>query len=450
MKKITLTSLVIFAAAVQVLSQTVEGSLPQQAGQAITLTGFDYDITSPLGKTTLDSLGNFTINYDLKYKGMAILTAQDNSKLIILLDGKNITIQGTHLGDKDGLQYVKGKQNQEFVYMARMQAWNDKAYAGWRYLKELYQKDTLLTKEEALTVIHKEINRIESANARALNQLSPQSYLYWYAPLRKLISDMPQSIHNYPERIPENIREFRTIDFTHHHFKTSGLFYELIEEHYLLLENMGQSFDSMYAQMNISTDYLIENLRSNDSLFNQVSESLFKLFEKRNLFPAAAHLSERLLNQKDCSCELDKDLQKKLQKYGALEVGHTAPDIQLSENLKLSDLQQNVLLVFGASTCPACQKEALELMQFYDSWKEANTPLEIIYISLDTDQETFQTAFQNAPWQSYCDFKAWNSPAVQDYYVYATPTYLLLDQNRKILLHPRSLAHVNAWIPGKL
>lgn len=89
-------------------------------------------------------------------------------------------------------------------------------------------------------------------------------------------------------------------------------------------------------------------------------------------------------------------------------------------------------------------------MGYYDTWHEANVPLEIIYISLDTDENTFRKAYRNAPWPSYCDFKAWNSPAVQDYYVYATPTYLLLDQNRKILLHPRSLAHVNAWIPGKL
>ena len=106
--------------------------------------------------------------------------------------------------------------------------------------------------------------------------------------------------------------------------------------------------------------------------------------------------------------------------------------------------------MFGSSTCPACKDEAIELMKFHDIWKENGIPLEIIYISLDTNKTNFEAAYINAPWQSYSDFKGWESQAAKDYYVNATPTYLLLNKNREILLHPRSIAHVNAWIPGKL
>ncbi len=439
------------ATGISLNAQAVRGCLKNNPLQKITLTGFNYEYSYLLAQTTTDTLGNFNLNYTKNYKGIAVLETQDQHSLVIILDEPSVIIEGEDLQDLNHISFQENSSNTLFHKLTANHQNRAQAYKAWRYLQQKYETSAALKNEVAtVKAIHKEIKRIEEKDQSQFSALPEKSYLKWYMPKRKLLSDMPESARNYPERIEENIQQFRSIDFTHENFRQSGLFKQLIEGHYLLLENMGQSFDSMYVQMNISTDYLIENLRSNDSLFNQVSENLFKLFEKRSLFPAAAHLSERLLNHKECSCELDKDLQKKLQKYGALEVGHTAPDIQLSENLKLSDLQQNVLLVFGSSTCPACQKEALELMQFYDTWKEANTPLEVVYISLDMDEETFETAFKNAPWRTYCDFKGWDSPAVQDYYVHATPTYLLLDKNRKILLHPRSLAHVNAWIPGKL
>lgn len=437
------------ATSVSLKAQEVKGCLRNNSLQEITLTGFNYEHSYLLAKATTDTSGNFHLNYTKGYKGIAVLKTQDNNSLVIVLDEPSVIIEGENLQDLDNISFQENSSNSLFYELTASYQDRSQAYKAWRYLQQKYEASKALKNETAVVkAIQEEIERIEEKDQSQFSTLPEDSYLKWYVPKRKLLSDMPESARNYPERIEKNIQQFRRIDFNHENFKQSGLFKELIEGHYLLLENMGQTFDSMYTQMNLSTDYLIENLKHNDSLFSQVSEKLFKLFEKRSLFPAASHLSEQLLKQKDCTCELEKDFQKKLQKYGALKVGKAVPDIQLSENLKLSDIEQNVLLVFGSSTCPACQKEALELMHFYDSWKEMNIPLEIVYISLDTDKDTFQTAFRNAPWKSYCDFKAWNSPAVRDYYVYATPTYLLLDKDRKILLHPRSLAHVNAWIQG--
>jgi len=74
----------------------------------------------------------------------------------------------------------------------------------------------------------------------------------------------------------------------------------------------------------------------------------------------------------------------------------------------------------------------------------------VVYISLDTDQATFNTAFKDVPWPSYCDFKGWNTQAVKDYFVNGTPTYVLLDKDLKILVHPNSIAHANSWVINRL
>ncbi len=75
--------------------------------------------------------------------------------------------------------------------------------------------------------------------------------------------------------------------------------------------------------------------------------------------------------------------------------------------------------------------------------------MEVVYISLDTEKSQFENTFKNTPWIAYCDFKGWQTKAAVDYYVNATPTYILIDRERKILLHPKSVAHVEAWMTNR-
>jgi hypothetical protein len=135
-----------------------------------------------------------------------------------------------------------------------------------------------------------------------------------HAPLRSLLSGMPKTIHNYTERLPKDIAQFRDIDFTNPNFKTSGLFKEIIEGHYFLLENIYQPLDSVYAQMNVSTDYLIHNIKNNTALLNTVAINLLQLFEKRSLYKVAAHFSETVLSLKECTFVLEAKLHNNLQK----------------------------------------------------------------------------------------------------------------------------------------
>ena len=137
-----------------------------------------------------------------------------------------------------------------------------------------------------------------------------------------------------------------------------------------------------------------------------------------------------------------------MEKYRSLKVGNTAPDIQLS-NGKLSAIKKPVLLVFGASWCPHCKDEALELLKYYDAWKTSKQ-VEVVYISIDTDEVAYKTAYQNAPWQQFCDYKGWETQAAKDYFVNATPTYILLDKDLKILEHPISIGQVDAWVNYRL
>ena len=198
--------------------------------------------------------------------------------------------------------------------------------------------------------------------------------------------------------------------------------------------------------MNLSSNALINTIKDNKGLLNKISENLFTYLETRSLYKSSEYLAVTLL--KDHQKDLEIDVINRLEKYVSLKVGNTAPDIQLT-NSKLSDIKKPVLLVFGASWCPLCKTEALELLKYYDAWK-SKKDVEVVYISIDTDKEAYKTAYQNAPWQSYCDYKGWDTQAAKDYFVYATPMYILLDKYMKILVHPSSIGQVDAWVNYKL
>jgi len=438
---------IILIALWQLPAQQITGTLQQNKNQTLTLTGFDYYNPVTLSKTKADRLGNFSLSYDGNYTGMGIISNEAGQRLILVLDGTSVTIKADHLEERDSLVFVNSVENQLFDKLSKRISLNDRAYVGWDYLRKVYDTEHFADQQQLRKQVHKALEHIEAENTQTLMQLPQDSYIFWYAPIRKLVSDMPQTINNYPQRIPNNIKVFRTTDLNNPKFKTSGIFRDLIEGHYLLLENMGQPLDSVYAQMEISTNYIINNLHNNKPLLEDVSQELFAFFEKRSLFKAAAYLSEHLLET--YATTIDADLRSTMERYVTLKVGNTAPNIQLTPTKTLKNINNNILLVFGSGGCGHCIEDKAKLLNYYPKW-QAKGNLEVVYISIDTEKAIYNQAYANTPWTTYCDFKGWDNQAVKDYFVNATPTYVLLDKDLKILLHPRSLEQVNVWVDYKL
>jgi peroxiredoxin len=101
-------------------------------------------------------------------------------------------------------------------------------------------------------------------------------------------------------------------------------------------------------------------------------------------------------------------------------------------------------VVFGASWCPQCPQELVQIMNHYNSWKIHG--VEVVFVSLDTDKKLFKNFVSPFPFISLCDYQKWESPVVQDYHVFATPTIYLLNSKQEILLRPSSVNQLDSWI----
>lgn len=439
-------------------SQELSGNIKYQANQEIKLLGYNGFETIILSKGTIDKNGDFSLSFK-DYNGMGYLETSDKSQLFLVLNEPHIKISGTHLKEVDSIVFTNSLENQLFNQYAAEHNQRERVLSGWKYLLPQYKAEGLLKEQAAvLKIIQQEIDRLEKEDFDFLNQLDQSSYVSWYLPLRKLLDDIPLSAQRYTERIPKHIADFRTIDFKNPQLYHSEILDDLIESHYWLIENGGMTMDSMYAQMNASTDYLVKNLESNDRLLNEVSDFLFSLLEKRSLFTASEHLALKLLNQNTCT--IDDDLAKQMETYRAMKIGNTAPDIafegknlmmgsELSQDLKLSDLNSDyILVVFGASWCSNCAQEIPKIKEKYIQWKLKG--VETVFISLDNNENEFSSFVENFPFLSSCNFKGWDNQAAKDYYVRAIPTMFLLNKDREILVRPSSVEQVDAWVEYKI
>jgi thiol-disulfide isomerase/thioredoxin len=435
-----------------VFAQTISGNLSQLAKQEIKLEGFNGLKTYTIASTTVDDQGNFVLPYTKEDIGVGYLTSVDNKPLFIILSGEEVAIEGASLSQIETIKISKGQENKLFEQYAMEYPKRQQAESAWVYLEKLYTLDSLFSQQKvAMKAILHEKKRISVEDASFLAGLPQDSYVSWFLPVRKLVSSVATVAQYRTEEIPATFAALRGMDYTDIRLYKSGLFKEAIDNHIWLLENSGRSLDSVYIEMKISIDAMVKNLVKDNKILNEATGHLFNLLEQHSLFQGSEYLALKLLNEKGCT--LDTDLAKKLESYRAMKVGTTAADITFSNPTKeFSSLRQVTshykLVVFGSSWCSTCVEEIPKLKNFYTDWQQ-KYDLEIVFISLDTEKDKYAAFTKDFPWINSCDYKKWESKAVQDYYVFATPTMFLLDANNTILVKAASAEHANAWLQSK-
>ncbi len=436
---------------------TVTGSFSALSNQQIKLVGFDGFDTYTIDRVRANRQGCFTLSFSEKDYGMGYLAAEDEQSFIVILAAdEHLSLEGQALAFPETVTITFGKQNQLFEQYAAEHPRREQALSAWVFLERIYQQDSLFVlHQEPKAAIEKEMRRIREEDEAFLVSVDPETYLSWFLPVRKLVSSVPTIAQYRTREIPSAMAAFREMDYTDSRLWKSGLLRETIEAHFWLIENSGRSLDSVYVEMNISIDHMIDNLVMDEHKFNEITGYLFNLLEQRSLFGASEYLALKVLNE--VSCTVDGDLANQLESYRAMKVGNTAPDIEFDQDYfapgyrdgqlpqRLSDLNsQYTVVVFGAGWCPACHDELLEIAGLYHKWKQYG--VEVVYVSLDADKEDFRSFARDFPFISICDYRKWDSQPVKAYHVFATPTMYLLDDDREILLRPHSVRQMDAWV----
>jgi thiol-disulfide isomerase/thioredoxin len=130
------------------------------------------------------------------------------------------------------------------------------------------------------------------------------------------------------------------------------------------------------------------------------------------------------------------------------EIGRKAPNFSWKENgkdLQLSTLNEakNYVLVFWSTACSHCLKEIPELHTFLKNQKD----IKVVAFAMEKNKlmwTNMKTALPN--WHHVLGLNKWQNKTALTYSIVATPTYFILDANKKIIAKPNRLKDLEAFV----
>ena len=440
-------------------AQTLSGSFPSLANQTITLDGAKGLDTYSIGSIKADEKGQFTLSYASGDYGIAFLSGEDKKPFVAILEKEGVKLEGQALGEATTIRILEGKENRWFEQYTQEQGKREQALSAWAYLQNLYQNDPLFAKQQVPNqAIQTELLRIQGDDQAFIGGLPTDSFVRWFLPIRKLISSVGAVAQYRTSELPQTIAAFRTMDYADPRFQKSGLFRDVFESQFWLLENSGGTLDENYQKMEVSLDTILKSLEKDELRYNEVVAYVLELLERRSLTQAAEYLALNVLEQDKVA--LQPRLARQLEGYRAMKIGTQVPEIQFVGDIllqgkpnlyptRLSEVKAPYrLVIVGASWCPACTEEMTQLIPLYGKWNKLG--LEAIFVSLDTDPKAFQAYSEGMPFIAFSDYKKWDTQVVQDYYVSGSPSFYLIDEEGKIVLRPQSVKQLDAWVDWKL
>ncbi len=230
-----------------------------------------------------------------------------------------------------------------------------------------------------------------------------------------------------------------------------------------LLTQIVFSYVRIYANGSISrmeqqeiyknvVDSILAKTQGNDRMHAFFIDYLSHGFEKLDFDAVTSYITEKYLLENTCVEEGRKEkMQYRLKHARLLSPGNKVPSITaLDKNgktIRLYDMDaEKVLIVFWASWCPHCRKILPELHTMYQ--KHGPKKFAVLAISLDTVRTEWERVVKsnNFSWIDCLEDTGWNSELANDYFLYATPTMILLDKEKRVLALPRTSAEVKEYL----
>lgn len=118
----------------------------------------------------------------------------------------------------------------------------------------------------------------------------------------RLVQDMSNISNRYPERIAENEKQFKEIDFSNARLFNSGLLKDLIDSFYQMMGGYGNQ-EKASEHANEATAVLLKSVHANPEFKKEIAEYLYKRMEEVGLSKSAEYLVLKMLG--DTSCLLD-------------------------------------------------------------------------------------------------------------------------------------------------
>ncbi len=439
MKKILiLTLIVFFALKVSAQHYSIDGTVPAFKNSNVYLMQLTIDNQSVIDTARSDEKGNFHFDLpdDLPIGMYRIFSHRKMLDLIYHRENIRFVSNGKGTNNIQIIESVENMLYYKYLYVKNSN--QNKLSALLPALADYPEKDTFYT------VLYNQVvklqNQIEQTAANIIDNYRNLLVAHYVKVDKPVFIDPALP----PDRQKEEVKKhyFDDVDFADSTLLVSNILTSKIIGYLTLFQDANMSKDQIEQNFIQAIDTVLEKCMVYDKMYESVLDYLLGGFENYGFNKVLEHLAE--YNHLDEFCENDKkkeELQKKLDLIGKLAIGKPAPPFSAvdlngdSVNLYRINSDKTVL-VFWASWCPHCSRALPELKKFYNPSRRDK--LEIVAVSVDQSQKSWKNAIKENGynWINIAELNGWDGHIPEEYGVTATPTFFVLDKDKKIIAKP--------------
>lgn len=264
--------------------------------------------------------------------------------------------------------------------------------------------------------------------------------------------------------IPEEFEDITTYieNLKHHFFDHVDFNNEVLQSSNFLIERvlnyvfgMASKDENEMASYKKNIDEVNQAMRdASPEIQSVLFEVLWQQMVDANLEEIANYIAENYLLSIATSLN-DQELINGLTKFKELSIGNKAPefDVKVEENGEMIDISlydykvaRQYVVVFWSSGCSHCLEE---IPQLYDYIKD-NEDVKVIAVGMEDTPTQWQQEITKYPgFNHVLALGKWKNETVLNYNVTSTPTYFVLNSEKKIIAKPYNFTALKKWKEGK-
>ncbi|GBD86854.1 thiol-disulfide oxidoreductase ResA [bacterium BMS3Abin03] len=393
---------------------------------------------------------NFNFSLSNEHTGFYRLQFDNRHWIDFINDGKDIEIKTDYNNILDSLKVIKSGSNKIYYEFIKL----NKDYKTKTELLQLilarYPKEDdyyQTTKEKLIRVREDYLYFIN-----VTSQANPNSFIARYvrsAQLPVVGTDIP-----FDEQITYlKTHALDNVDFYDDELIYSDLFTNKTIEYISYYSNPQLPKELLEKEFMTAVDSILNKAKVNGIVYQHIVEYLIDGFKNYGFDEIIDHIVDNYVIKDDLCLDskLESSIERRIDQARYFKIGNTVPDIIINDTtgkqIELNKIKADrILILFYASWCPHCQEIVPKISELYNKQKENKT--EVFAVSVDTNKTDWINFIKTnkLDWINVSDLQGWYGKAAKEYYLYATPTMFLIDNNMKIIGIPKTIEELKKII----
>jgi len=227
---------------------------------------------------------------------MGYLEIPEKGKLELVLNNSDVRLSGYNILEIERIKFKNSPENcLYYQFLADHKRRDDLLLESHQQLSQSPKKESH-DRNKDKSSFNDQIKKSVREELEFINGLDKETYISWYIPSIRFIHDMSVQAKYNPSFIPFFIEDFRRLDLADKRLLHSGIYCDLLEGHFALIEKTNKSREEVYSEVYQSINYIIKSLEGkDDKLLAQVDTFLSNQLKEDGFGELSKYLSLAIL-----------------------------------------------------------------------------------------------------------------------------------------------------------